>query len=800
MSEDDPPAKRMKIGDPISDDTDINNDEFSKKQTDQACNPKYNNFVTAEELEKLKEFKVLDEVKSNDEDSNDESDSSDGKSEVPEEEIEKMLEEDLPEGFKGPPQPKEKPYVTRQKIVLEEKGVNHWEVLPLDWMMVRHYSGMPVYMHRSTRVCTLSKPYFLGTGNTRRHDIPISAIPCLAYRRALEEEKKQQEIDRKIEEQIKNGTWANNLANINQSNVKSENIPANDNNEMNKSLDISDSASHIIKTAETPTDDNAENAICNGTLDTSDIEENKVTSIIDISEETNNDKTICKSNIDTKTSSNCPFKDEKDKLNTEIRPELVCPVTGKHAHSIKDRVPKIDEIDAESNINARDNIGDITQVNGNVGNCDNNEDADLKTTVGESNVTGENVQGTTEEKNTAEGSTEVNEGDNEKSNDDIQIPKYRQPVIFPGGIVMPPPTVETINNSWKTQHLSHEQVNDYCKKLFIFKTINIMHFNRWADRRKYNKARKTLQYPTLPDGTKLITIPARQSAQDNGNATGGKPMKRDWVMNMDGRSYLSVFHEYVRRALQKQPVYEFVQLENAATPYQATVYIGGMQYGVGRGSSKRQAKSAAARSSIHILIPEMKDDRPKQSDEPDFSCSFFDYVGIEDPRISEFCAATCEPSPHAILRTCLLRNFGASDRHIHTEMKKLEFQKIELTMKVGKHSATVVCKNKKTAKQRASQAILQALHPHVRSWGSLLRLYGSRSVKSSKEKKLEEQQITLLQDRARHNQPNKAVLDKLRADMVRLRDRDAACAPIGTLLLEEDLPTHSGSNLNNVDL
>lgn len=40
-------------------------------------------------------------------------------------------------------------------------------------------------------------------------------------------------------------------------------------------------------------------------------------------------------------------------------------------------------------------------------------------------------------------------------------------------------------------------------------------------------------------------------------------------------------------------------------------------------------------------------------------------------------------------------------------MKKLEFQKIELTMKVGKHTAIVVCKNKKQAKQRASQHILQ---------------------------------------------------------------------------------------------
>ncbi|VVD00750.1 unnamed protein product [Leptidea sinapis] len=228
-------------------------------------------------------------------------------------------------------------------------------------------------------------------------------------------------------------------------------------------------------------------------------------------------------------------------------------------------------------------------------------------------------------------------------------------------------------------------------------------------------------------------------------------------MNMNGRCYLSVFHEYVYRALQKQPVYEFTQLENASNPYQATVYIGDMQYGVGYGSSKRQAKANAARSSIQILIPEMSEEGAAPSnDEPDFT--FFNYVGVEDPRVSEFCAATCEPSPHAILRTCLLRNFGANDRHI------------------------------------------ASLHPHIRSWGSLLRMYGSRSIKSCKEKKLEEQQITLLQDKARRNEPNHAVLQKLRDEMTKLRQRDESVVPIGTLMLTEQLPTHSGSNLNNVHL
>lgn len=44
---------------------------------------------------------------------------------LPEEEIEKMLEEDLPEDFKGAPKQKEKAYITRQTTVLEGKHGFH---------------------------------------------------------------------------------------------------------------------------------------------------------------------------------------------------------------------------------------------------------------------------------------------------------------------------------------------------------------------------------------------------------------------------------------------------------------------------------------------------------------------------------------------------------------------------------------------------------------------------------------------------------------------------------------------------
>lgn len=152
--------------------------------------------------------------------------------------------------------------------------------------------------------------------------------------------------------------------------------------------------------------------------------------------------------------------------------------------------------------------------------------------------------------------------------------------------------------------------------------------------------------------------------------------------------------------------------------------------------------------------------------------------------------------------TCLQRNFGLADLQISYQGNTLKHHKNEFTMTVGKHTATVICKNKRDGKQRASQAILQALHPHITSWGSLLRLYGSRSVKSFKEKKLEEQEITLLQSKAAANSPNVAILEKLRLELSKLSDSRNAIKPIGTFVPPENekLPNLSASNLKNVDI
>lgn len=146
-------------------------------------------------------------------------------------------------------------------------------------------------------------------------------------------------------------------------------------------------------------------------------------------------------------------------------------------------------------------------------------------------------------------------------------------------------------------------------------------------------------------------------------------------------------------------------IENAATPYSAVVCINDMEYGSGFGSSKKQAKANAARKTLEILIPQMRD-KISGDNTGDNGCSsrtikasrgnsdtdlsFFDQISINDPRVAEFCAKTTEPSPHAILMTCLQRNYGLGDMHINYSVNTLKHQRNEFTMTVGKHEATVV--------------------------------------------------------------------------------------------------------------
>lgn len=77
-----------------------------------------------------------------------------------------MLDEKLPTNMESSSH-RERMHEDSFKLVLVEKKNDDLDLLPEGWVRVHHNSGMPVYLNKATRVCTLSRPYFLGPGSAR---------------------------------------------------------------------------------------------------------------------------------------------------------------------------------------------------------------------------------------------------------------------------------------------------------------------------------------------------------------------------------------------------------------------------------------------------------------------------------------------------------------------------------------------------------------------------------------------------------------------------------------------------------
>ncbi|XP_064076553.1 microprocessor complex subunit DGCR8-like [Vanessa tameamea] len=128
--------------------------------------------------------------------------------------------------------------------------------------------------------------------------------------------------------------------------------------------------------------------------------------------------------------------------------------------------------------------------------------------------------------------------------------------------------------------------------------------------------------------------------------------------------------------------------------------------------------------------------------------------------------ATPETAPDDVLLVCI-REMGDEESTIQIQTRRLKYSCIELTMQVNEHSATVLDNNRRSAKQRAAQAILQALHPTLLSYGSLLRKYGIRFVPRSS--------MTRRQMRRRireRSHSESRILSTLRDEMILIRERD----------------------------
>uniref|UniRef100_A0A4W6EQH8 Microprocessor complex subunit DGCR8 n=1 Tax=Lates calcarifer TaxID=8187 RepID=A0A4W6EQH8_LATCA len=476
------------------------------------------------------------------------------------------------------------PMMTKIKTVLKSRGRPPTEPLPDGWIMTFHNSGIPVYLHRETRVVTWSRPYFLGTGSIRKHDPPTSSIPCLHYKKMKEQEEK--ELNGEV------------TANAEESQAKPR-------------------------------------------------------------EEANGEERAGKS-------------DTKVEENDGILPSSL--------------------------------------------------------TYG-----GPDGEGTTD--NNLQG-------------------KESQPCdTAQGALGQVKAKVEVCKDESIEFRL-------YLEKCFDFEQVTVKKFRTWAERRQFNRDMKRKQAeserPILPANQKLITL----SVQD-------APTKKEFVINPNGKSEVCILHEYMQRVLKVRPVYNFFECENPSEPFGASVIIDGVTYGTGTASSKKLAKNKAARATLEILIPDFvkqtSEEKPVEGDE----LEYFNHISIEDSRVYELTNKAGLLSPYQILHECLKRNHGMGDTSIKFEVIPGKNQKSEYVMTCGKHTVRGWCKNKRVGKQLASQKILQMLHPHVKNWGSLLRMYGRESNKMVK-KESSDKSVIELQQYAKKNKPNLHILNKLQEEMRKL--------------------------------
>ncbi|XP_071944351.1 microprocessor complex subunit DGCR8-like [Antedon mediterranea] len=311
----------------------------------------------------------------------------------------------------------------------------------------------------------------------------------------------------------------------------------------------------------------------------------------------------------------------------------------------------------------------------------------------------------------------------------------------------------------KDESVDSVELHNYLVNLFEFETLTVKKFKTYADKRRHNKQLKeSLDRPQLPGKSSLITC------QIPGSEKSGKG-KKDFVINSKDKTPVCILHEYAQRVMKVQPKYIYNECENMSTPFEAIAEIDGTQYGKGAAISKKQAKNEAARATLEILIPNLCLGEKKASDTDDLE--YFNNILIEDTRVYELCTKAGQLTPWMMLQEYKQRHHGLDDMDLDFTVQVSKHQRSTYTLTFGQHVVTGQCKNKKVGKQHGAQKILKLLHPHLKYWGSLIKIYKKGASIRNKEKKEAEQSIIELQAKTK-NKPNEKILNKLKVEMLKM--------------------------------
>lgn len=113
---------------------------------------------------------------------------------------------------------------------------------------------------------------------------------------------------------------------------------------------------------------------------------------------------------------------------------------------------------------------------------------------------------------------------------------------------------------------------------------------------------------------------------------------------------------------------------------------------------------------------------------------------------------------------------------IEEEIKPIKYRNCLYKMKIAQFECEVNCSKKKEGRQLAAQRILKQMHPHIQTWGSILRLYSSNQeetllLKSDKDDK-DSQDNKNEEITSQKSKPNHELLDKLKEEMRKLKRKN----------------------------
>jgi len=632
----------------------------------------------------------------------------------------------------------------KTRHTLRHIGKDPFEVLPDGWIEVVHESGMPIYLNRKTRIVSLSKPYHIGRGSARKHEIPQSAIPCYQYRLA-KQKRDQENLSANADVLTIQEPGKTNVVPVIRKPPEQNRSPPEQNISANPTEKDSSPSQNVIPEA-VPPQPSAPSPPPPSIYSQSHSRPEEVVPFL--------------------SSSPSPppplvSDDSSPPLPPpEMTPPPPPPLTPSFRQPPLPPLPPLPSVSTPSSLPPPPSP--LTPLSPIGYSATSESVTSLPPLPSLNDSTATRLNDSTAPPPSLSSSLPA----------ECPFKRLPRPMNAGGNSINgdPPKDEAAVEAKPEKENgkapliIKAKDLFNYCTSLFEFDSYTVKRFRSWKDRRDHMKVMKKIR-PQIQ--SKLITY----KLPGDPTAMGKAKLGRQFQLNPVGKSPICVLHEYVQHVLKIAPEYAYRELENPTEPYSCTVLLKGVEYGTGTGSSKKTAKLQAAKATMKVLIPHLYEKASVDEESISDTISFFDDIKVEDPRVPELSQKSGQPVPYQILIECLKRNYGMGNTDISMSMELGKNPKrfSRFTMTVGKHTKTVRCKNKKFGKQISAQGILQLLHPHVNSWGSLLRLYGYDSRQRNElRKRAEEQAVTELQSRAKPNRPNNAILDKLKAEMKKL--------------------------------